>query len=106
MKTKRAPLILIALFCLYASPAFSFEGLIGEIRMFAGTFAPRGWAFCEGQEMRISQNQALFSILGATYGGDGRVTFCLPDLRGRAPVHPGMQGVPTRERALGFRRPE
>ena len=65
------------------------EPLIGEIRMFAGNFAPRGWAFCEGQLLPINQNQALFSILGTTYGGDGRTTFGLPDLRGRFPLHPG-----------------
>ncbi|AUP79274.1 phage tail protein [Flavivirga eckloniae] len=65
------------------------EGTIGEIRMFAGNFAPRAWAFCEGQLMSIAQNTALFSILGTTYGGDGRTSFALPDLRGRAPVNPG-----------------
>ncbi|NVK82815.1 MAG: phage tail protein [Cytophagia bacterium] len=65
------------------------EPLLGEVIMFAGTFAPRGWAFCNGQLLPISQNQALFSILGTTYGGDGRTTFALPDLRGRVPLHPG-----------------
>lgn len=65
------------------------EPLLGEVIMFAGTFAPRGWAFCDGQLLPISQNQALFSILGTTYGGDGRTTFALPDLRGRVPLHPG-----------------
>ncbi len=65
------------------------EGFIGEVRMFAGNFAPRNWAFCEGQLLAISQNQALFSILGTTYGGDGRTTFALPDLRGRVAIHPG-----------------
>lgn len=63
--------------------------MIGEIRMFAGTFAPRDWAFCDGQLISVSSNSALFSILGTTYGGDGRTTFGLPDLRGRAPVHEG-----------------
>jgi microcystin-dependent protein len=62
---------------------------IGEVVMFAGNFAPRSWAFCNGQLLPISQNTALFSILGTTYGGDGRTTFALPDLRGRTPVHPG-----------------
>jgi microcystin-dependent protein len=57
--------------------------------MFAGNFAPRGWAFCEGQELPISQNQALFSILGTTYGGNGRTTYALPDFRSRVPVGPG-----------------
>lgn len=65
------------------------ESFLGEIKMFAGTFAPRGWAFCEGQTLPINSNTALFSLLGTTYGGDGRTTFNLPDLRGRAPVHPG-----------------
>jgi len=65
------------------------EPLIGQIMMFAGNFAPRGWAFCEGQLLAINQYQALFSILGTTYGGDGRTTFGLPDLRGRVPMHPG-----------------
>lgn len=73
------------------------EGFIGEIRMFGGNFAPRSWAFCEGQLLPISQNSALFSILGTTYGGDGRTTFGLPDLRGRVPVGqgngPGLPGV-------------
>lgn len=72
-----------------ASPTVSDEGMIGEVRLFAGNFAPRGWAFCEGQLLPIASNQALFSILGTTYGGDGRTTFSLPDLRGRVPLHPG-----------------
>ncbi len=59
---------------------------VAEIRMFAGNFAPRGWAFCNGQLMQISQNTALFSLLGTTYGGDGKRTFALPDLRDRMPV--------------------
>ncbi|CAL2075245.1 phage tail protein [Tenacibaculum sp. 190524A05c] len=71
------------------------EGFIGEIRMFAGNFAPRTWAFCEGQLLPISQFQALFSILGTQYGGDGRTTFALPDLRGRVAISagrgPGLQ---------------
>ena len=65
------------------------EPFIGQIIMFAGNFAPRGWAFCDGQLLPISQNTALFSILGTTYGGDGRTTFALPDLRGRVPMHAG-----------------
>ncbi|MEZ4447950.1 MAG: tail fiber protein [Nannocystaceae bacterium] len=65
------------------------EGFIGEIRLFAGNFAPRAWMLCEGQLLSIAQNTALFSILGTTYGGDGRTTFALPDLRGRAPVQAG-----------------
>jgi len=62
---------------------------IGQIAMFGGNFAPRGWAFCDGQLLPISSNEALFSLLGTTYGGDGRTTFALPDLRGRAAVHRG-----------------
>ncbi|PKN56194.1 MAG: phage tail protein [Deltaproteobacteria bacterium HGW-Deltaproteobacteria-14] len=62
------------------------EPFIGEIRIFAGNFAPRGWAFCNGQLLSIAQNTALFSLLGTTYGGNGIQTFGLPDLRGRVPV--------------------
>jgi microcystin-dependent protein len=62
---------------------------IGEIRMFAGNFAPLGWSFCDGQLLPISENEALFQLIGTTYGGDGESTFCLPDLRGRLPVHQG-----------------
>lgn len=65
------------------------EPFVGEIRMFAGNFAPRGWAFCDGQMLAINQNQALFSLLGTIYGGDGHTTFGLPDLRGRIPIHAG-----------------
>ena len=65
--------------------------IIGEIRMFAGNFAPKGWAFCQGQLLPIAQNQALFSLLGTTYGGDGMTSFALPDLRGRAPVGFGQE---------------
>ena len=65
------------------------EPFIGEIRMFAGNFAPRNWAFCDGQLLAVSQNQALFSLLGTTYGGDGRTTFGVPELRGRIPIHAG-----------------
>jgi microcystin-dependent protein len=63
---------------------------VAEIRIFAGNFAPRGWAFCNGQILPISQNTALFSLLGTTYGGNGQSTFALPDLQGRAPMHPGQ----------------
>ena len=62
---------------------------LGEITLFAGNFAPRNWAFCDGQLLSISQNTALFSILGTTYGGNGQTTFALPDLRGRVPIHVG-----------------
>jgi microcystin-dependent protein len=66
------------------------EPFLAEIRIFAGNFAPRGWAFCDGQILPISQNQALFSLLGTTFGGNGSTTFALPDLRGRVPIHEGQ----------------
>ena len=62
---------------------------VGEIRMFGGNFAPVGWMFCEGQLLPISENEALFQLIGTTYGGDGQSTFALPDLRGRLPIHQG-----------------
>lgn len=62
---------------------------IGEIRMFGGNFAPAGWAFCDGQILAISENDALFALIGTTYGGDGQTTFALPNLQGRLPVHRG-----------------
>ncbi|HKQ51695.1 MAG TPA: tail fiber protein [Pyrinomonadaceae bacterium] len=69
---------------------------VGEIRMFAGNFAPAGWMFCEGQLLPISENETLFQLIGTTYGGDGQSTFALPDLRGRIPIHqgqgPGLSG--------------
>lgn len=76
------------------------EPFVGEIRMFAGSFAPRGWAFCDGQLLAVSQNDALFSLLGTVYGGDGRTTFGLPDARGRLPIHAGV-GLGLRNRPLG-----
>ena len=73
------------------------EPFIGMIVMFGGNFAPRSWALCDGQLLPIAQNQALFSILGTIYGGDGRTTFALPDLRGRVAMHPGSgPGLTTR----------
>ena len=62
---------------------------VGEIRIFAGTFAPNGWMYCDGQLLPISENETLFQLIGTTYGGDGESTFALPDLRGRVPVHQG-----------------
>ena len=62
---------------------------VGEIRMFAGNFAPAGWMFCQGQLLPISENETLFQLIGTTYGGDGESTFALPDLRGRLPIHQG-----------------
>jgi len=76
------------------------EPFIAEIRIFAGNFAPRGWAFCNGQLLPISQNTALFSLIGTTYGGDGRSTTALPNLEGRAPMHPG-RGPGLTARRLG-----
>lgn len=73
---------------------------IGEIRIFAGNYAPRGWALCNGQTLPISQNTALFSLLGVTYGGDGRSNFGLPDFQGRAPMHWG-NGAGLSQRNLG-----
>jgi microcystin-dependent protein len=66
------------------------DQFLGEIRIFAGNFAPKSWAFCDGALLPLSQNTALFSLLGTTYGGDGESTFALPDLRGRTPVGPGQ----------------
>ena len=63
---------------------------VGEIRIFAGTFAPAGWAMCDGQQLPISENETLYQLIGTTYGGDGQSTFGLPDLRGRHPVHQGI----------------
>jgi microcystin-dependent protein len=65
------------------------QPFVGEIRIFAGNFAPAGWAFCEGQLIPISENDVLFTLIGTTYGGDGEETFALPDLRGRIPLHQG-----------------
>ena len=62
---------------------------VGELRLFAGNFAPAGWMFCDGQLLPISENEALFQLIGTTYGGDGQSTFALPDLRGRIPIHQG-----------------
>lgn len=76
------------------------EPFIAEIRIFAGNFAPRGWAFCNGQLLPIAQNTALFSLIGTIYGGDGRTTTALPDLMGRAPMHPG-RGPGLTDRRLG-----
>lgn len=65
------------------------EPFLSEIRLMSFSFPPRGWALCDGQLLPINQNQALFSLLGTTFGGDGRVNFALPDLRGRVPIHAG-----------------
>ena len=76
------------------------EPFLAEIRMMGFNFPPRGWAFCDGQILPINQNQSLFSLLGTTYGGDGRTNFALPDLRGRVPIHVGkghMEGQKSGE---------
>jgi microcystin-dependent protein len=65
------------------------QPFVGEIRVFGGSFAPQGWAFCDGQLLAINDNQVLFTLLGTTYGGNGTTTFALPDLRGRIPLHAG-----------------
>lgn len=76
------------------------EPFIAEVRIFAGNFAPRGWAFCDGQLLPISQNTSLFSLIGTTYGGDGRTTTALPNLQGRSAMHPG-RGPGLTARRLG-----
>jgi len=91
-----ASLVLVAA-SLNSQPARASEPFVAEIIMFGGNFAPRGWALTDGQLLPISQNQALFSILGTTFGGDGRTSFGLPDLRGRVPMHAGTgPGLATR----------
>ena len=70
------------------------EGFLGEIRLFGFNFAPRNWALCDGQILPINQNQSLYALLGTIYGGDGRTSFALPDLRGRVPISPDA-GIPT-----------
>lgn len=78
------------------------EPFISEIKLFAGNYNPRNWAMCNGAILSVSQNQSLFSLLGSTYGGDGRITFGLPDMRGRLPLHFG-QGIGLFPRYLGQR---
>lgn len=80
---------LTLLLVLGIKPLYAQDGFMGEIKLFAGDFTPRGWALCNGQLLPINQNQALFSLLGTTYGGNGTTTFGLPDLRGRIPVGVG-----------------
>ncbi len=109
-RTNKAAVLLIALagasvlmIATNRTPAEEAQGpdpFIGEVTMFAGNFAPRGWAFCDGQLLSISENTALFSLLGTTYGGDGRTTFGLPDLRGRVAIHAG-QGPGLTDRRQG-----
>ncbi len=91
MKSVRMMILVAVLATSFMAPteANAQECFLGEVRMFAGNFAPRGWALCDGQLLAISKYSAVFSILGTMYGGDGRTTFALPDLRGRVPVHAG-----------------
>ena len=88
---------LFLLVCVFTLPSFSSTELkaqsdpfIGQLSVFAGSFAPRGWAFCDGGLLRINEYQALFSLIGTNYGGDGRTNFALPDLRGRVVIGPGQ----------------
>jgi microcystin-dependent protein len=113
MRTSRILLALVALPLAFLSldrsetqaapaPSLSVDPMIGEVQWVAFNFAPRGWAMCDGQLLPISQYSALFSLLGTTYGGDGRTTFALPDLRGRAPLHQGT-GPGLTPRSMGQR---
>ena len=85
---------------LTSSVSFAQENFLGEIRMVGFNFAPKGWAKCEGQILQINQNEALFALLGTTYGGDGLTTFALPDMRGRVPMSDG-DGMGLTPRVLG-----
>lgn len=103
MKIKQIMVVSVLTFtCLAQTPkaVAGTEPYIGEISWFAGNFAPRGWAKCDGQLLSISQNTALFSILGTQYGGDGRSTFALPDVRGRTVIHSG-RGPGLSDRRIG-----
>lgn len=97
MKTKLY-ILLIGFMCAFS--AYAQDSYIGEIKLFAGNYAPQGWALCNGQIIPIAQNQALFAVIGCTYGGNGSTTFALPDLQGRVPVGMGS-GVGLTVRNLG-----
>jgi microcystin-dependent protein len=86
---KKIYLLVLFLF-IFSKTLFAQDAYLGEIKLFAGNYAPKGWALCQGQLLLIVQNQALFSLLGTTYGGDGRTTFALPDYRGRSAVSAGL----------------
>jgi microcystin-dependent protein len=100
MKLKIKFLGLLFICLLSTTTSNAQEPMLGEVRIFAGNFAPRGWAFCEGQILPISQNSALFSLIGCTYGGDCRTSFALPDLRGRVAMSAG-NGPGLSSRAWG-----
>lgn len=93
-------LIIVGLSLLPSQARANDTPFIGEVRMFGGNYAPAGYVFCDGQTLPISQYSALFSILGTTYGGDGRTNFAVPDLRGRTPIGPGT-GPGLSSRSLG-----
>ena len=93
------------IFCvviLMATTVTAQESFLGEIKVFAGNFEPRGWAFCDGRLLNVNEYNTLFSVLGTVYGGDGRTTFALPDLRGRVPIQQG-QGPGLSNRRLGLK---
>lgn len=92
--------LLLLLSAMFPQPAFASDQFVAEIRIFSGNFAPTGWAMCNGQLLSISQNTALFSLLGTYYGGDGKTTFALPDLQGRVPIQVG-QGSGLSDRLQG-----
>ncbi|QBN20166.1 phage tail protein [Flavobacterium nackdongense] len=96
---KKTRLLLFASI-LFSKFLFAQTPYIGEIRLFAGNFAPYGWAFCDGSLLQISENDTLFALIGTTYGGDGQSTFAVPDLRGRVPIGVG-QGAGLSNRVLG-----
>ena len=87
---KKTPLLILLLF-LFSKSVHAQDPYVGEIRIFAGNFAPYGWMFCEGQLLPISEYETLFNLIGTTYGGDGQSTFALPDLRGRLPIGTGQR---------------
>ena len=95
LRKPAGPTLILAALAVIGAPAFvateaqASDPFIAEIKMFAGNFAPRAYAFCDGQLLAVNSYTALFSLVGATYGGDGRSTFGLPDMRGRTAVHPG-----------------
>ena len=92
-------ILLVFMILSFNTTSISAEPMIGEVRWVAFNFAPRNWAFCNGQILPISQNQALFSLLGTTYGGDGRTTFALPDMRTAVAMHAGA--ITNRQVRLG-----